>query len=90
MDKVDMSQVIAKMKKLLREDDVPFFTDEELALYLEENDYNVRNTLYQCFCVKAENTTLSISGLSTADSSKYFRRLANMYRPTNTGTLRGF
>lgn len=86
---VDTSALVAKMKKLLREDDVPFFTDEELVMYLEMNDYLIRPTLYQCFCIKAEDTTLSISGLSTADSSKYFRRLANMYRPTNSGNLGG-
>jgi len=39
--------------------------------------------------VKAEDTTLSISGISAADTSAYFRRLASKYRPSNSGTLKG-
>ena len=78
-----------ELKTVLREADVPFFTDEELALYLKENkgDYNL--TAYQCLLIKAEDTTMSISGMSLADSSKYFRRLAARYRPYNSGVLRG-
>lgn len=81
--------IIKTMKTILREDDVPFFTDEELNFYLNQNNGDLNNTLYQCLCIKAENTTLSVSGLSTADSSTYFRRLANMYRPSNSGILGG-
>jgi hypothetical protein len=77
------------LKLILRESDVPFFTDEELDFYLSINDGNIYNTAYQCLLIKAENTTLTISGLTTADSSQYFRRLANMYRPSNSGTLGG-
>lgn len=82
-----MPEAIAEMKLVLREADIPFFTDEELAYYLSKNDNDMNSALYQCLCIKAENTTLSVSGLQTADSSKYFRRLANMYRPSNSGTL---
>lgn len=77
------------MKKVLREDDIPFFSDTDLEFYLQRNGGNLNNTLYQCLCIKAENTTLQVSGLTTGDTSQYFRRLANMYRPTNSGTLKG-
>lgn len=77
------------LKIILREDDVPFFTDEQLAFYLNENGGDYRKTAYQCLLIKAENTTLSVSGLSTGDSSAYFRRLAAKYRPNNSGVLRG-
>lgn len=80
---------IDRMKNILREKDVPFFTDEELNFYLEENDGNENAAIYQCLLVKAEDTTLSVSGLSAADTSAYFRRLASKYRPFNSGTLRG-
>lgn len=82
-------EAIRKMKIVLREDDAPFFSDEELQFYLDENKGKVNDALYQCLCVKAEDTNIQISGLSTPDSSKYFRRLANMYRPTNSGVLGG-
>lgn len=80
---------ITRMKKVLRENDIPFFDDEDLQFYLEENDGNVDSAIYQCLLVKAEDTTLSISGLSAADTSAYFRRLASKYRPNNSGTLKG-
>lgn len=77
------------LKIVLREDAVPFFSDEELSFYLNENNGDYNTTAYQCLLIKAENTTLSISGLSAADSSKYFRRLASKYRPHNSGILKG-
>lgn len=77
------------LKIVLREDEVPFFTDEELNFYLKENNGDYRTTAYQCLLIKAEDTTLSVSGLSAADSSKYFRRIAARYRPHNSGVLRG-
>ena len=80
---------IEDLKIVLRERDVPFFTDEELEFYLEENKGNYQATAYQCLLIKAENTTLTISGLTAADSSAYFRRLAPRYRPHNSGVLKG-
>ena len=80
---------IERMKRVLRESDVPFFDDSDLSFYIEENDGDVDAAIYQCLLVKAENTTLSISGISAADTSAYFRRLASKYRPSNSGTLKG-
>lgn len=77
------------LKIILRESDIPFFSDEQLEFYLRENGGNYRATAYQCLLIKAEDTTLSVSGLSAADSSKYFRRLASKYRPHNSGILKG-
>lgn len=80
---------LEELKIILREDDVPFFTDEQLNFYLKENGGDYAAAAYQCLLIKAENTTLSISGLSAADSSKYFLRLAARYRPYNSGVLKG-
>lgn len=80
---------IQDLKIVLREEQVPFFSDAELQFYLNENDGDYKATAYQCLLIKAENTTLSISGLSTADTSTYFRRLASRYRPCNSGILGG-
>ena len=80
---------IDDLKIVLREDDVPFFTDEQLNFYLRENNNDYKATVYQCLLIKAENTSLSISGLSAADSSQYFRRLAARYRPHHSGILKG-
>ena len=78
-----------RIKKLLREEECPFFADEDIEFYLSENGGNVNKTLYQMFLIKAEDTTLSVSGLNCADTSKYFRRLAQQYRQNNSGQLKG-
>ena len=80
---------LATLKMILREDDIPFFTDDQLNFYLGENSGEVRGAAYQCLLIKAEDTTLSIGGLNTSDTSKYFRRLASQYRPFHSGVLGG-
>lgn len=81
--------VLKTLKTLLRENEAPFFSDEELELHYVRNGQNLQATLYDCLIIKSDNTTLSISGLSLADTSAYFRRLAKRYRPNNSGILRG-
>lgn len=77
------------LRIILREEDIPFFSYEDLEFYLKENNGDYRATAYQCLLIKAENTALAVSGLSTGDSSAYFRRLAAKYRPYNSGVLKG-
>ena len=36
------------LKRILREDDIPFFTDDQLNFYLSENSGEVRGAAYQC------------------------------------------
>ena len=52
-----------------------------------QNDFNA--TAYQLLIIKSETTTLVLSGLEAADTSKYFRRLAQRYRKNNSGVLKG-
>ena len=81
------TDLLDKLKIVLRENDCPFFEDEELDFYLSENGNDFNKTAYQCLIIKAENTTLSMSGLEAADTSKYFRRLAQRYRNNNSRVL---
>lgn len=83
-----MSKAIDELKIMLRESECPFFSDEELAFYLKKYS-TLEATAYHCLIIKAEDTTLSVSGLNVADSSKYFRRLAQQYRPNNSCVLKG-
>lgn len=78
---------IDDLKMVLRESEVQFFTDEELQWYVEKFDGNYNRAVYELLIVKSENTGISISGMSAEDSSSYFRRLANRYRPNNSGVL---
>jgi hypothetical protein len=79
---------LEELKLIIREKDCPFFEDSELEYYLGKYG-TVEKTAYYCLIMKAEDTTLSVSGLSCGDTSSYFRRLAQRYRPNNSGILRG-
>lgn len=78
------STLIAQLKGILRESEVPFFDDAELELQLSMADNDVDTAAYRCCIIKAEHCSLSISGLSLADSADYWLRLAQMYRPCCT------
>lgn len=78
---------IQDLKIVLREKDIPFFNDDELQWYVEKcGSYN--GAAYELLLIKAENTSVNISGMSTEDTSSYFRRIALRYRPNNTGVLK--
>ena len=81
------TEALKKMKIVLREKDYPFFDDEELEFYLNENNNDVNAAIYQCLLLKAEDNTIAIQGLNAADTSSYFRRLAVQYKPSNSGIL---
>lgn len=80
---------IKRMKMILLERDYPMFSDEELQFYINENNGDVNAAIYQCFLVKSEDSSIKITGLTVADTSSYFRRLAQRYRPNNSGILGG-
>lgn len=84
-----MEEKLKELKIILRERDIPFFEDEDLQYYLSKNGNDISKTAYECLLVKAEGSTISISGLSLSDTSAYFRRLAQKYRPNNSGVLKG-
>lgn len=80
---------LAELKMMIKEEQVPYFTDDELKYYFNRNNQNLDATAYMCLTIKAEDTSLQIAGLTAEDSSKYYRRLANMYRPRNSGIIKG-
>lgn len=82
------AETLERLKFILRESEMPMFTDQELQAYLDgTNSFEV--ALYELLLLKSENTGLQISGLSIQDTSSYFRRLAQTYRPHNSGILGG-
>ena len=79
---------IQELKLILREETSPFFSDEEIAYYLEKNNYNVNAAAYECLVLKAENDSISLpGGLNIADNQKYWLRLAQKYRPSGSKIL---
>ena len=82
-----MINSIDELKLILREDDIPFFTDEQISKYIGLYE-TLDLALYAMLMVKAENTQMQIAGMSTQDTSSYFRKLARQYRPNNSGILK--
>lgn len=75
------------MKLILRENDIPFFTDEDLKRYVEIYG-TYEYALYKCLIFKSQNNQMQLAGMSTQDTSGYFRRLARQFRPNNSGVLK--
>ena len=80
---------IERIKRETRENQSPYFDDGDIEYYLAKNGGDVDATIYELLLVKAEDSTISVSGLSTADTSAYFRRLASRYRRYYPGVLSG-
>jgi hypothetical protein len=80
---------IDRVKKEVREDQAPFFEEDDFQYYLDKNQGNVNATIYEMLIIKSEDSTISVSGLSTQDTSGYFKRLASRYKQFNSGLLEG-
>lgn len=79
---------IQELKLILREETSPFFTDEEIAYYLNKNNSNVNNAAYECLLLKAEDDSIQLpGGLQLANNSEYWLRLAKKYKPNGSRIL---
>ena len=78
---------IEKVKLEIREDKCPYFDDSEIQYYMDKHSGDIEAAIYELLFVKAEDSTISVSGLSTADTSSYFRRLASKHKQFNSGIL---
>lgn len=80
---------IERIKKEIREEQSPYFEEEDFQYYLDKNNGDVDATIYEMLIIKSEDSTIAVSGLNTHDTSGYFKRLASRYRKYNSGTLSG-
>ena len=79
---------IHELKLILREETSPFFTDEEIAYYLNKNNGNINNAAYECLLLKAEDDSIQLpGGLTLANNSEYWLRLAKKYKPNGSRIL---
>lgn len=88
MDK-NSSMNIATLQSVLMEEQIPFFSVEDLAQILERNHDDLRTSAYEALVRKSMESQVAMSGLTLPDTSKYFLRLAQLYRPFNSGILEG-
>jgi uncharacterized membrane protein len=79
---------IEEIKIIIRERDIPFFDDSEIEFYLKKNNNDFDKTVYDLLIQKSENTKTSLNGMTVEDSSSYFTRLAENYRPHNSRILK--
>ena len=86
MTDVEKVQYISKE---IREVQAPYFDEDDFLHYLKKNNGDVNATIYEMLIVKSEDSTISVSGLSTQDTSGYFKRLASRYKQFNSGLLEG-
>lgn len=80
---------IERIKREIREEQSPFFEEDDFEYYLAKNGGNVNATIYEMLIIKSEDSTISVSGLNTQDTSSYFKRLASRYKQFNSGVLEG-
>ena len=80
---------IERIKREMREEQSPYFNEDDFQYYLDKNSGDVDATIYEMLIIKSEDSTITVSGLSTKDTSSYFKRLASRYKPFNSGVMRG-
>lgn len=71
----------------IREKQLPYFEKGDIEYYFQKNKGDIQATIYEMLIIKSEDSTISVSGLSTTDTSKYFKRLASKYKKFNSGIL---
>ena len=80
---------VERVYKEIREEQSPYFEDGDMEYYLNKNHGDVDATIYEMLIIKSEDSSLSLSGVNTTDTSGYFKRLASKYKKFNSGNLIG-
>lgn len=89
MAKMSRADMIRAVMVELREEQIPYFERTDIEYYLDKNNGDVNATIYEMLIIKSEDSTIQVSGLSTQDTSSYFKRLASRYKSFNSGVLGG-
>lgn len=81
--------ILRRISIEIREEQAPYFSMEDIFYYYEKNNRDINATIYELLILKSEDSSITLSGLSTQDTSSYFLRLASRYKRFNTGVLTG-
>ncbi len=83
------AEMIDELKKNLREESSPFFSDEELLHILKNCRFDVCSATYDCLLKKAEDDSVTLpSGLTVPNNKGYWLRLARRYRHNKAGIIK--
>ncbi|MCC0642654.1 hypothetical protein KGF41_00075 [Clostridioides sp. ZZV14-6150] len=81
-------EVLKNIKIELREEQSPFFSDEEITHYYIKNNEDFNNTMYELCILKAENDSISLpGGLSMPENKLYWLTLAKKYKKNGSRCL---
>ena len=84
----EKAKAIEQLKMLIQEHRAPYFEhDAEFQFYLDRNNGDIEAAAYEMLIIKSEDSQIMVSGLTTQDTSVYFKRLASRFRKFNSGTL---
>ena len=62
--------------------------DDVVLDYLQKNNGNINSTVYECLLLKAEDDSIQLpGGLTLANNSEYWLRLAKKYKPNGSRIL---
>lgn len=81
------STVLEAIRREIRENQSPYFEDGDIEYYYDKNKQDFEATVYELLVIKSEDSTISVSGLNTGDTSRYFKMLASKHRKYNSGVL---
>lgn len=79
---------LKSIKTEVREYQSPYFETSDIEYYFNKNNGDKNKTIYELLILKAEDSTITVNGLSTKDTSAYFRRIASRYKTFNSGVLK--
>lgn len=85
--KKSMKERVERIRIIIREDTYPMFSDQEIQFYLDEFGGDDDRTIYELCCLKATSGQVSVGGLTLPSMDRDFMRIANQYRPNNSGIL---
>lgn len=85
----ELNPELMDLAVVLMEEEVPFFSTDSLYSLWKRCNGDFRTAAYEGLIMKSMESQVAMSGLTLPDTSKYFLRLAQRYRPFNSGTLGG-
>lgn len=80
--------MLKTLKANLREEEYPFFTEEELERIYAECGCDVAEATYRALLIKAESDKLQLSDMTVESSRQYWLSLAALYRKNRTGSVK--
>lgn len=81
-------ELLREIKFNIREDlDSPTFTDEEIVHFYNQSNQDINETCYKLLIMKSEASKMSMSGMSMEDDSKFWLRLASLYKKNESRVL---